>query len=74
MLTSTLSNKGQITIPKEIRKALGLRSGDVIACEVHDAIITLKRIKPFDATFHMALSKTLTEWSTPDDNEAFRHL
>jgi AbrB family looped-hinge helix DNA binding protein len=29
-LTSTVSSKGQVTIPLEIRKRLGLRSGDRI--------------------------------------------
>jgi AbrB family looped-hinge helix DNA binding protein len=30
MATATLTSKGQITIPVEIRRALGLKSGDRI--------------------------------------------
>ncbi len=31
----------------------------------------LKRTEPFDAAFHAALSATLDEWSSPEDEEAF---
>jgi hypothetical protein len=36
--------------------------------------VVLKRIEPFDATFHTALSETLVEWSSPEDEQAFRDL
>ena len=74
MLTSKLSIKGQVTIPKEIREAIGLEPGDTIAYDVHDGVVTLKQIEPFDAAFHAALSHTLDEWATPEDEEAFRDL
>ena len=32
--TSTVTSKGQITIPAEVRKRLGLREGDHVAFEV----------------------------------------
>lgn len=74
MFTSKLSMKGQVTIPKEIRQAIGLEPGDTIVYDVHDGVVTLKRIEPFDAACHAALSHTLDEWTTPEDEEAFRHL
>lgn len=73
-LTSTISATGQVTIPKEIREALGAAPGDIIAYEVAGDIVTLKRIGPFDATHHAALSRTLDEWNSADDDEAFRDL
>jgi antitoxin PrlF len=33
MATSTLTSKGQITVPKEVRDRLGLKKGDRIAFE-----------------------------------------
>lgn len=74
MLTSTISSKGQVTIPKEIREALGIQAGDVIAYEVKNGAVLLRRVGPFDAEFHAALSRTLDEWSSREDEEAFRDL
>jgi AbrB family looped-hinge helix DNA binding protein len=74
MQVSRLSAKGQVTVPKEIRKVLGLNAGDLIAYEVRDGVVILKRAEPFDAAFHEALSATLDEWNTSEDDEAFRDL
>jgi antitoxin PrlF len=73
-LTSRISEKGQITIPKKIRETLGSAPGDVIAYEVANNIVTLKRVAPFDAAYHAAVSQTLDEWNSADDDEAFRDL
>ena len=74
MFASRLSAKGQVTIPKEIREKIGIEPGDMVAYEIKNGVVTLKRIEPFDAEFHAALSKTLDEWSTTEDSEAFRDL
>jgi AbrB family looped-hinge helix DNA binding protein len=74
MQLSRLSAKGQVTVPKEIREILGLKPGDMIAYEVQNGTVTLRRVEPFDAAFHRALSATLDEWATPEDDEAFRDL
>jgi AbrB family looped-hinge helix DNA binding protein len=72
--TSRISAKGQVTIPKEIRKTIGVGPGDRIVYEVQGRIVTVRRIEPFDQAFHAALGETLTEWRTPEDDEAFRDL
>ncbi len=74
MHTSKLSSKGQVTIPKEIREAIGLEPGNMIAYEVQNGSVILRRVEAFDAAFHEALSKTLEEWDSPEDEEAFRDL
>jgi AbrB family looped-hinge helix DNA binding protein len=76
MQFSRLSAKGQITIPKEIRDILKLEPGDTVAYELQDGTVMLKRVapQPLDTGFHEALSATLDEWDTPEDNEAFRDL
>lgn len=40
-MTTTLSSKGQVVIPLEIRKRLGLPAGAVISCEIEDGRIIL---------------------------------
>jgi len=73
--TSRLSSKGQVTIPSEVRESLGLGTGDLVSYEVRGEEAVLKRIEPFDAAFHTSLSATLVdEWSSPEDEEAFRDL
>ena len=74
MQTSKLSSKGQVTIPMEVREKAGLEPGHLVTYEVKDGVIILKRVEPFDAAFHEALSKTLDEWNSPEDEEAFRDL
>jgi antitoxin PrlF len=72
--TSRLSSKGQVTIPSEVREFLRLGAGDLVSYEVRGGEAVLKRIEPFDAAFHASLSATLDEWSSPEDEEAFRDL
>lgn len=74
MLASRLSSKGQVTIPREVRNKVGLKPGDLVVYEVKGGVVTLKRGQPFDAAFHAALSSTLDEWVSPEDDEAFRDL
>jgi antitoxin PrlF len=74
MQLSRLSAKGQVTVPKEVRDFLELKPGDMIAYEVQNGTVILRRAEPFDAAFHKALSATLDEWATPEDEEAFRDL
>jgi antitoxin PrlF len=40
---STLTNKGQTTVPKSVRKALGLTAGDKIAFRVGESGVSLRR-------------------------------
>jgi AbrB family looped-hinge helix DNA binding protein len=75
MRTSRISAKGQVTIPKEIRKTIGVKPGDLIAYDVQGGgVVTLRRVEPFDRAFHAALADTLSEWGTAHDEEAYRDL
>ena len=41
--TSTISEKGQVTIPKPLREALGIRSGDRLAFELRGDTIRIRK-------------------------------
>ena len=71
---SRLSSKGQVTIPVEVRERLGLQPGDVVVYEVEGDRAILCRAEPFDIAFHAALSQTLDEWTSDEDEDAFRGL
>lgn len=71
---SRLSSKGQVTIPAAVREKLHLEPGDTVIYEVEDERAVLRRAEPFDVAYHAALSDTLDEWASPEDEEAFGDL
>ena len=42
--------------------------------DLKERVVVVGRIEPFDRAFHAALSDTLTEWSSPEDEKAFCDL
>ena len=74
MKSSRISSKGQVTIPVEVRQALDLKAGDLVVYEMDGDVVKLKKLEPFDAAFHLAVSETLQEWSSKEDEEAFGDL
>ncbi|MDO8835788.1 MAG: AbrB/MazE/SpoVT family DNA-binding domain-containing protein [Vicinamibacterales bacterium] len=51
-MTSTVSSKGQVTVPKDVRDRLGLRTGTVVEFEMTGAGVLLRKghkgIRPVD--------------------------
>lgn len=41
-----VSSKYQLTLPAEVRKALGIKPGDVVAYEVVDGTLQVSRVRP----------------------------
>ena len=74
MLTSKISAKGKVTIPKQIREELGAREGDLIVYGVKGNVVTLTKFEPFDRAYHSALTDTLSGWDSPEDDNAFGDL
>lgn len=71
---SRLSSKGQVTIPVEVREKLHLEPGDRVVYEIEAEQAVLRRAEPIDVAFYAALSETLDEWASPEDDKAFRDL
>ena len=49
MISSKLSSKGQITLPKSVRQALGVQSGDRIQFEMENGAVILRAMGPSTA-------------------------
>jgi AbrB family looped-hinge helix DNA binding protein len=72
--TSKLTKKYQATIPEPVRKLLHLESGDVIAFDIENNDVHLRKARPVDLAFAQSIEGTLTEWATEADEEAYRDL
>lgn len=71
---SRVSSKGQVTLPKRVREAIGVGPGDAIAYDVAEGVVTLRRLEPIDLAFHAGLESTLVEWGSKEDEEAYGDL
>lgn len=47
MLRATLTSKGQLTVPKKVREALGLRPGDQVEFEVMEGEARLRPLRRY---------------------------
>ncbi len=77
MLLSTLTSKGQATIPAAIREALSLKPGDKIIFEIHSCQAVISKVEPIellDYSYHTAVANTLNEWDSAEDDEAYCDL
>ena len=71
---SKLTKKYQATVPKVVRSKLELKAGDVIAFEIDNEIIKIRKARPIDIEFSSALVPTLSEWESQNDEEAYNDL
>ncbi len=70
-----ISSKGQVTVPAEVRRALDVKSGDSLVWEVKPSgEVIVRRLAPLDVAYLSALEGTLSEWESPEDEEAYRDL
>lgn len=74
MKTSKLTTKYQATVPKEVREFLGLSSGDGLQWEIEDGHVVVKKVSKIDLEWQKSIEMTLTEWNTPEDDEAYGSL
>ena len=66
---------GRITIPHEIRAALRVNPGDLLLWEAGEGgVAQVQRVQPLDEDYLRAIEDTLSEWSSPADEAAYREL
>ncbi len=74
-MISRITSKGQVTLPKSVRKALGAEAGDSLVYEIEGNRVRIRKAEPFDLAWHRDLSQTLApEWDSPYDHENYDDL
>ena len=75
LAVAKITATGQTTIPQDVRTALKVVPGDLIAWEVAaDGTATVRRVQPVDIEYLRAVEGTLGEWAGAADEEAYRGL
>ena len=69
-----VTGKGQMTIPKKVRSALGIRAGDLLRVETKNGRVTLSRLPDAESCDLAALEGTLEEWLSDADEDAYGDL
>lgn len=74
-LTLTMSSVGQVTIPRSVRKLLGLQPGAKLDIEVDEKSnsVTLKKQKTFDEVM-AALDEIDKKYHTPKPDPRAKHM
>ncbi|AGX87416.1 AbrB/MazE/SpoVT family DNA-binding domain-containing protein [Candidatus Symbiobacter mobilis] len=68
-----ITAQGQTTIPADVRQALRVGSGDLLAWEMlEDGVACVRRVPRIDSDYLQAIEGTLTEWNSAADEEAYR--
>ena len=68
-LISTISAKGQTTIPVTVRRALEIGPGDAIRYTIENDDVRLVKADLMDLPWARALQPTLTEWEGDEDDD-----
>jgi AbrB family looped-hinge helix DNA binding protein len=71
---ATITAKGQVTIPKAIRDALGLWQGDRLRWDLEGSTVHVRLVAPLELTFHQGVEAGLEEWASAGDDETFTDL
>ncbi len=69
-----VTTRGQTTIPKRIRESVGIRPGDLLAFERIGEELRVRRVSPDSDEYLRAVGETMSEWSSKEDESAWRDL
>lgn len=67
MITAQVSDKGQITIPADVRRKLGLKAKSRVEIEIRDNVAVLrpmKSIRELSGILHDYAKEKSTDWET----------
>ena len=67
--TATITSKGQITIPKMVRRLLGVQSGDALEFDVQPGKVELRPAKPKRSSAGILKAYLPKKWKAPTVEE-----
>jgi len=70
MIQSRITSKAQTTIPAPVRKALGLREGDLVTYVIGDGRVVMTRAEPAVEAGDDPFA-TFAEWNSPADRDGY---
>ena len=68
-VTSTVSSKGQTTIPARVRRQLKIEPGDTIRYEMEEGGVRIHKTTRLDVEWARSVESTLTEWTGDEDDD-----
>ena len=74
MLASKVTAKYQATIPTSVRRFLHIKNGDRVKFEIIQNQVVIKKIENDNYEYLKSVNSMLTEWSSEEDDEAYRDL
>ena len=74
MELARITARGQATIPKRVREAANLNTGDLLSFEVQSDHLVVRKLPKADDAYLQGVSRTLDEWNSPEDDAAWRDL
>lgn len=75
--TVTITNKGQISIPLELRKKSGFSAGtkiNILAYEDHIELRTMKDFNEKMVTTYASESNLAKDWNSKEEDDAWKDL
>lgn len=74
MKSGKLTVKHQVTIPRDVRKALGLKAGDHVVFDLEAGRAVLRRVDTDDFAWRRLSESSLSEWNSAENDEDWAYL
>ena len=71
---ATMTARGRTTIPKRVREAADLNAGDLLLFEVRGDHLVVRKLPAAEDAYLHGVCRTLEEWSSAEDEAAWRDL
>ncbi|MFD1106616.1 AbrB/MazE/SpoVT family DNA-binding domain-containing protein [Sphingobium olei] len=74
MKSGKLTIKHQVTIPRDVRQALGLKAGDEVSFALEDGRAVLMKVDRSEIEWSRFLQAQMPEWDDPQEDAYWAEL